>query len=87
MVRVTKSGGTLAAATWDQAGGFGMMSMFLDTAAALDEEAAKVRARARSAFLTREGELEAAFREAGAMDLVYRGTVMRQRSAPVMPPI
>jgi SAM-dependent methyltransferase len=81
MVRVTKSGGTLAAATWDQAGGFGMMSMFLDTAAALDEEAVSVRARARSAFLTREGELETAFREAGALELESTTLMIRMRFA------
>jgi ubiquinone/menaquinone biosynthesis C-methylase UbiE len=79
MVRVTKSGGTLAAATWDQAGGLGMMSMFLDTAAALDEEAATVRARARGAFLTREGELEYAFREAGALDVDTATLMIRMK--------
>ncbi len=79
MVRVTRSGGLLAAATWDQAGGFGMMNMFLDTAAALDEEARDVRARARAALLTREGELEAAFREAGALDVEEATLMIRMR--------
>lgn len=79
MLRVTRSGGTVCAATWDVGGGLMLTRMFYDTAAALDPEASAVRGRGQSALLTHEGELGAVFREAGARDVEETDLVMRMR--------
>lgn len=65
LARVTRPGGTVAAAVWDFTGGLVYQRIFWDTAAALDPEAVRARARQLSSPLTRKGELEAAFAAAG----------------------
>jgi ubiquinone/menaquinone biosynthesis C-methylase UbiE len=65
MRRVAKPGGVVGAAVWDARGGFVANRMFFDTAAALDPEASRRRAKNYSRPMTRPGELEAAFRTAG----------------------
>jgi SAM-dependent methyltransferase len=79
MLRVTRSGGVIAAATWDVGGGLVLTRIFYDTAAALDPEATAVRARGQSAPLTHEGELGAAFREAGAREVEETDLMVRMR--------
>jgi SAM-dependent methyltransferase len=81
MLRVARSGGVVAAATWDIAGGLMIARMFLDTAALLDEEAAEVRAKGRRALLTHDGELAAAFREAGALEVEEIDLLIRMKFA------
>jgi SAM-dependent methyltransferase len=63
--RVTRPGGMVAAAVWDFSGGLVYQRIFWDTAAALDPDAARARARHFSSPLTREGELGTALQAAG----------------------
>jgi SAM-dependent methyltransferase len=77
MVRVTRTGGTVAAATWDMRGGLMMIRMFWDTAAVLDAEAASARARHFSAPLTRPGELAHAWTGFGLRDVVQDQITIR----------
>jgi len=81
MRRVTRAGGTIAAAVWDFAGGLTYQRLFWDTAAALDPEADKARGRHYAAALTWPGELEAAFAEAGARDVAAASLTIRMRYA------
>jgi SAM-dependent methyltransferase len=69
MRQVTRQGGTIAAAVWDFPGGLVYQRIFWDTAAALDPEADRARARHFSSPLVRPGELAAALREAGLHDV------------------
>ena len=69
MRRATRPGGTVAAAVWDFPGGLVYQRIFWDTAAALDPEADRARARHYSSPLTAPGELAAAFRDAGLHDV------------------
>ena len=62
------AGRRVAAAVWDFSGGLVYQRIFWDTAAALDPEAARARARQLSSPLTREGELAAAFAAAGCRE-------------------
>lgn len=64
MRSATRRGGTVAAAVWDFSGGLVYQRIFWDTAAALDPEADRARARHYSSPLTGPGELAAAFRQA-----------------------
>ncbi|MFI4986424.1 MAG: class I SAM-dependent methyltransferase [Alphaproteobacteria bacterium] len=77
MRRVTRPGGTIAAAVWDFAGGLTYQRLFWDTAAARDPAAATARARHYAAGLTWPGELEAAFASAGVRDIVATSLTMR----------
>jgi ubiquinone/menaquinone biosynthesis C-methylase UbiE len=77
MRRVTRSGGTIAAAVWDFAGGLVYQRLFWDTAAACDPSAMKARARHYAAALTWPGELEAAFVAAGARDVTATSLTLR----------
>lgn len=70
MRRVTKPGGTVAAAVWDARGGFVSMRMFFDTAAMLDPKANEARARHFLRPMCRPGELERAWRAAGFQNVV-----------------
>jgi ubiquinone/menaquinone biosynthesis C-methylase UbiE len=70
MRRVTRSGGTVAAATWDTRGGFVTYRMFFDTAAMLDPKADERRARVYVRPLSRPGELAQAWEAAGLLDVV-----------------
>jgi ubiquinone/menaquinone biosynthesis C-methylase UbiE len=69
MRQVTRQGGTIAAAVWDFPGGLVYQRIFWDTAAALDPEADRARARHFSSSLVRPGELAAALRDAGLRDV------------------
>jgi SAM-dependent methyltransferase len=63
MVRVTRVGGMIGAATWDFAGGLPAHRMFYDTIAALDPNAGFRKGFLRP--LQRKGELVQLWREAG----------------------
>lgn len=65
MRRVTRRGGTIAAATWDSRGGLVFFRMIMDTAATLDLGADQLRAKLLSQPLTRPGDLACAWRSAG----------------------
>jgi len=69
MRRVAKPGAVVAAAVWDARGGFVANRMFFDTAAALDPKAGERRAKNYTRPLTRPGELTAAWRRAGLVDV------------------
>jgi SAM-dependent methyltransferase len=77
--RVTRPGGVVAAAVWDFSGGLVYQRIFWDTAAALDADAARARARHFSSPLTREGELGAALRTAGLQAVEERELAIRLR--------
>ncbi|MBE0592802.1 MAG: class I SAM-dependent methyltransferase, partial [Gemmatimonadales bacterium] len=69
MRRVAKPGAMVAAAVWDARGGFVANRMFFDTAAALDPKAGERRAKNYTRPLTRPGELAAAWRSGGFVDV------------------
>ncbi len=77
MRRVTRPGGTVAAATWDNRGGFVTYRMFFDTAAMIDPGAVARREKAYTRPLTRPGELERAWHEAGLVDVEQDMTSIR----------
>lgn len=70
MKRVTRPGGTVAAATWDTRGGFVAFRMIFDAAAMLDPRGHAARARAYTRPLSRPGELARAWKAAGLEDVV-----------------
>ena len=70
MRRVTRPGGTVAAATWDSRGGFVVFRMIFDAAAMLDRRGLAARARAYTRTLSRPNELAHAWREAGLLNVV-----------------
>jgi SAM-dependent methyltransferase len=70
MRRVTRPGGTVAAATWDTRGGLVSLRLIFDTAAALDRHGQEARARALTKPMSRPGDLARAWREAGLVDVV-----------------
>lgn len=70
MKRVTRPGGTVAAATWDTRGGFVALRMIFDAAAMLDPGGQAARARAYIRPLSRPGELARAWQAAGLNDVV-----------------
>jgi SAM-dependent methyltransferase len=78
LCRVTRPGGTVAAAVWDFAGGLVYQRIFWDTAAALDVEASRARARQLSNPLTRDGALAAAFAAAGLKQVAAVTLTIRQ---------
>jgi len=69
MRRVTRPGGTVAAAVWDTRGGFVAYRMFFDTAAMTDPAAEERRRRVYTRPLSRPGELAAAWQQAGLQDV------------------
>lgn len=69
MVRVTRPGGTVAAAVWDARGGFVANRIFFDTAAVLNSKGDERRKRNYTRPMTRPGELAAAWRRAGLSDI------------------
>jgi ubiquinone/menaquinone biosynthesis C-methylase UbiE len=81
MRRVTRTGGIVAAAVWDFAGGLVYQRLFWDTAAALDPAADRFRARLFASPLTQEGEIEAAFRAAGLRAVEAAELTIRMRYA------
>jgi SAM-dependent methyltransferase len=70
MRRVSRPGGTLAAATWDARGGGVAYRMVCDAAAMLDLRGAAWRARSLTRPLSRPGELQRAFLAAGLRNVV-----------------
>jgi ubiquinone/menaquinone biosynthesis C-methylase UbiE len=70
MSRVTRPGGTVAAATWDTRGGLVFSRIFFDTAAMLFQSGQARRARMMTRPLTRPGELARAWSDAGLRDVV-----------------
>ncbi|MDM0105526.1 class I SAM-dependent methyltransferase [Variovorax sp. J22R24] len=81
MRRVAKPGGVVGAAVWDARGGFVANRMFFDTAAALDPKARERRARNYTRPMTRPGELQRAWRNAGLKDVVETTLVLRMEFA------
>ena len=81
MRRVTHSGGTVAAATWDTRGGHVSFRMFFDTAAALDREAALRRGEACRRPMSRPGGLASAWREVGLIDVEEGSLTIRMEYA------
>jgi ubiquinone/menaquinone biosynthesis C-methylase UbiE len=77
MRRVTRPGGTVAAATWDQRGGVVWSRMFWDTAAALDPMASDLRAKAAVRPLALPDGLARAWRKAGLVDVVQDEVAIR----------
>jgi SAM-dependent methyltransferase len=69
MCRVARPGAVVGAAVWDARGGFVANRMFFDTAAALDARAGARRARNYTRPMTRPGELAAAWRSAGLLNV------------------
>ncbi len=81
MCRVAKSGATVGAAVWDARGGFVANRLFFDTAAALDPRAAARRAKNYTRPLTKPGELAAAWRAAGYVDVEVEQLLIRMEFA------
>jgi len=77
MRRVTRAGGTVAAATWDTRGGFVAFRMIFDAAAMLDASGHKRRAQAYTRPLSRPGELARVWRDAGLIDVVQNMRTIR----------
>ncbi len=77
MRRVAKPGAVVAAAVWDVRGGFVANRLFFDTAAALDPRAGQRRAKNYTRPLTKPGELVAAWRSAGLLDVVETQLTIR----------
>lgn len=77
MRRVTRPGGTVAAATWDSRGGLVAQRIILDTAAVLDPEGNSCRARAFTRPMSRPGDLAQAWRNAGLTDIVQDTLMIR----------
>ena len=77
MRRVAKPGAVVAATVWDARGGFVANRLFFDTAAALDPKAGERRAKNYTRPMTRPGELDAAWRQAGFRDVT--GTLLHVR--------
>lgn len=69
MRRVARPGAVVGAAVWDARGGFVANRLFFDTAAALDPKASERRAKNYSRPMTRPGELAAAWRSAGFVEV------------------
>jgi SAM-dependent methyltransferase len=70
MRRVTRPGGTIAAATWDARGGLVSHRMIFDAAAMLDQNGNERRAMAYIRPMSLPGDLARAWRDAGLEDIV-----------------
>ncbi len=77
MRRVTRRGGTVAAATWDTRGGFVALRLVLDAAAMLGEAGQRERAAAYTRPLSRPGELARAWSDAGLSNVVQESVTIR----------
>jgi SAM-dependent methyltransferase len=76
MRRVTKPGGTIAAAVWDTRS-FVAQRIFFDTAAVFDPRAGELRASQLTRPNTRPGELEHVWREGGLVDVQATSLTIR----------
>ncbi len=81
MRRVTRPGGMAAATVWDARGGMVANRMFFDTAAMLDPAAEALRAQNYVRPMTRPGELGAAWRAAGFLDVAEAYLTIRMEFA------
>lgn len=70
MTRVTRPGGTVAAATWDTRGGLVAHRLILDTAAMLASSGHEFRARSCTRLMSHPDNLLHAWRNAGLVDVV-----------------
>ena len=77
MRRVTRPGGTIAAATWDTRGGVVIQRMFFDTAAVLDPNASVRRATACTRPMSRPDGLRKAWSDAGLVDVAQDSLTIR----------
>jgi ubiquinone/menaquinone biosynthesis C-methylase UbiE len=77
MRRVTRRGGTVAAATWDARGGLVALRLVLDAAAMLDEAGRRERAAAYTRPLSRPGELARMWSDAGLSDVTQGSITIR----------
>lgn len=77
MTRVTRPGGTVAAAVWDYGEGMGMLRAFWDEAVALAPAGAAQDERVMP--LCRRGELAGLWREQGLMDVVEEALIIETR--------
>lgn len=69
MCRVTRPGGSVAAATWDSRGGLVAYRIIFDTAAMMDRSGQERRAQAYTRPMSRPGDLARAWLEAGLKDV------------------
>ncbi len=81
MHRVTRPGGTVAAATWDTRGGLVAVRMVYDAAAVLDPAGQRARAAAYTRPMSRPGELARAWRDAGLASVVQDSLTIRMEFA------
>ncbi len=81
MRRVTRRGGTVAAATWDTRGGYVALRLVLDAAAMLDEAGRAERAAAYTRPMSRPGELARVWAHAGLSNVVQDSVTMRMEFA------
>jgi SAM-dependent methyltransferase len=77
MRRVTRRGGTVAAATWDTRGGFVALRLVLDAAAMLDEAGRRERAAAYTRPMSRPGDLARLWSDAGLSNVVQDSVAIR----------
>jgi SAM-dependent methyltransferase len=77
MRRITRTGGTVAATTWDTRGGVVVQRMFLDTAAVLDARAGAMRAKACARPMSQREGLVTAWRDAGLLDVEASSLTIR----------
>ena len=77
MRRVTRRGGTVAAATWDTRGGFVTLRMIFDAAAMLDQNGREARAAAYTRPMSRPGDLACVWHNAGLKDVVQDTLTIR----------
>ncbi len=78
LARVTKPGGTIAAAMWDFTGGFTFVRAFADSVAATEPDGEAFRARYWGDAVGSPGRLGALFSAAGLRDVAERDIMIRQ---------
>jgi ubiquinone/menaquinone biosynthesis C-methylase UbiE len=84
MRRVTRAGGTVAAATWDTRGGFVALRMIFDAAAMLDQSGRQARAAAYTRSMSRPGDLARVWHSAGLTNVVQDMLTIRMDFAAFM---
>ena len=67
----------MAAATWDTRGGFVALRMIYDAAAMLDQHGRQARAAAYTRSMSRPGDLERVWRDAGLKNVTQDSLTMR----------